>query len=97
MWTKSEHYGKTEMLNTGWGGTEIEENKALAEIVVTGWDPETNNIKISVERQGDSNGFCEIGFPKKGNVPMILATDMTPLTPWQHEKESIPAWMYTEE
>ena len=98
-WTKSEHYGKTEMLNTGWGGTEIEENKVLAEFDIknNGWDPEANNISISVERQGDSEGFHTISFPKKGKVPMIVATDMTPLTPWQHEKEIVPDWWYTEE
>ena len=98
-WTKSEHYDKTEMLNTGWGGTEIEENKVLAEFDINnnGWNPSTNNISISVERQGDSEGFYTITFPKKGKVPMIVATDITPITPWMVEKQSVPDWWYTEE
>ena len=85
------------MLNTGWNGTEIEENKVLAEFDVTGWIPANNNISISVERQGNSESFYTIQFPKKGKVPMIVATDITPLTPWQSEKQSVPGWWYTEE
>ncbi|MBO4464098.1 MAG: hypothetical protein J5797_07880 [Prevotella sp.] len=97
-WTKSESgYNVKDMLNTGWNGTVIEENKVLAEFDVTNWNPELNNISISVESQGDSDGFFTISFPKKGKVPMIVATDMTPLTPWQHEKEIVPDWWYDEE
>ena len=97
-WTKSESgYNVKDMLNTGWNGTAIEENKVLAEFEVTNWNPELNNISISVESQGDSEGFLTISFPKKGKVPMIVATDMTPITPWQHEKEIVPDWWYTEE
>lgn len=97
-WSKSDSkYATEEMLNTGWNGTEIEENKVLAEFDVTGWNPSTNNISISVERQGESNGFYTIKFPKEGTVPMIIATDMTPLTQWQHEKQSVPkTWIKTE-
>ena len=95
-WTKSEKFEKTQMLNTGWGGTEIEENKVLAEFDVTGWIPSENNISISVERQGNSSGFYTIQFPKKGKVPMIVATDIDPLTPWQIEKQSIPSDWYSE-
>ena len=97
-WTKSENgYASTDMLNTGWNGTEIEENKVLAEFDVTGWIPANNNISINVERQGNSTGYYTITFPKKGDVPMIVATDITPLTPWQSEKQSVPGWWYTEE
>ena len=96
-WTKSKNFDKTQMLNTGWNGTEIEENKVLAEFDVTGWIPTVNNISINVERQGESNGFYTITFPKKGDVPMIVATEITPLTPWQSEKQSVPGWWYTEE
>ena len=97
-WSKSKSgYATTEMVNTGWGGTEIEENKVLAEFDVTGWNPGTNNISISVERQGDSEGFYTITFPKKGKVHMIVATDITPITPWMVEKQSVPDWWYTEE
>lgn len=95
-WTKSEKFDKTQMLNTGWGGTKIEENKVLAELDVTGWKPSENNISISVERQGNSSGFYTIQFPKKGTVPMIIATDIDPLTPWQIEKQSIPSDWYSE-
>ena len=95
-WTKSEKFEKTQMLNTGWGGTVIEENKVLAEFEVTGWKPSENNISISVERQGNSSGFYTIQFPKKGKVPMIVATDIDPLKPWQIEKQSIPSDWYSE-
>ena len=95
-WTKSDMFDKTQMLNTGWGGTEIEENKVLAEFDVTGWKPSENNISISVERQGNSSGFYTIQFPKKGKVPMIVATNIDPLTPWQIEKQSIPSDWYSE-
>lgn len=94
-WKKSDKYDKKQMLNTGWGGTVIEENKVLAEFDVTGWIPADNNISISVERQGDSEGFYTIQFPKKGKVPMIVATEITPLTPWMVEKQSVPEdWFY---
>lgn len=99
-WQKSKNgFDTKEMLNTGWGGTEIEENKVLAEFDIknNGWNPETNNISIEVERQGNSESFYTIQFPKKGKVPMIVATDITPLTPWQSEKQSVPDWWYTEE
>ncbi len=95
-WTKSDKYDKKQMLNTGWGGTVIEENKVLAEFDVTGWIPADNNISISVERQGDSEGFYTIQFPKKGKIPMIVATEITPLTPWMVEKESVPEDWYSE-
>lgn len=97
-WTKSEAgFDTKEMLNTGWGGTEIDENKVLAEFDVTGWNPNTNNISIEVERQGGNNGYYTITFPKKGTIPMIVATNITPLTQWQPEKQSVPKWWYYEE
>lgn len=97
-WTKSESgYNVRDMLNTGWNGTEIEENKVLAEFDVTGWIPAENNVSISVERQGNSEGFYTIKFPKKGTVPMIVATNITPLTPWQHERVIVPSDWFTEE
>ena len=85
------------MLNTGWNNTEINENEELAKFTVTGWNKETNNISISVERQGDSEGFYTITFPKKGTVPMIIATNADPLEKWMKEKESVPNNWYTEE
>ena len=90
-WTKSENgFDKKEMLNTGWGGTTIEENKVLAKFDVTGWVPGDNNIKLSVERQGTSNGFYTVEFPKTGKIPVIIATDITPIRPWMFEKEGVP-------
>lgn len=99
-WQKSKNgFDTKEMLNTGWGGTEIEENKVLAEFDIKNndWNPATNNISIEVERQGNSESFYTIQFPKKGKVPMIVATDITPLTPWMPEKQSVPAWWIKEE
>lgn len=97
-WSKSDSkYATTDMLNTGWNNTEINENEELAKFTVTGWNKETNNISISVERQGDSEGFYTITFPKKGTVPMIIATNADPLEKWMKEKESVPNNWYTEE
>ena len=95
-WTKSTKYDKTQMLNTGWNNTPINANDELVRFTVTGWKPEKNNISISVERQGDSEGYYTIAFPKEGTVPMIIAIDADPLYMWKPEKVSIDKSWYTE-
>ena len=61
------------------------------EKTVSGWDPNKNNISISVQQ---TNGaFFEIKFPKAGDVPMIIAVD--PTQEWMPERQCVPKdWFY---
>jgi len=83
-------YNVKTMYNTQ--GT-IEYDKVLARFPVTGWNPETNNIKVKVKSGASENVIIEIPFPKKGDVPMILA--FPAVTNWQAERESLPEGWYT--
>lgn len=95
-WTKSvegvkKDYKVGTMYNTQ--GT-IEYDKVLAEFPVTGWNPETNNISVEVKSNVSENVIVKIPFPKKGEVPMILA--FKTVTDWQTERESLPeGWWFT--
>jgi len=95
-WTKSvegvkKDYKVGTMYNTQ--GT-IEYDKVLAEFPVTGWNPETNNISVEVKSNVSENVIVKIPFPKKGEVPMILA--FKTVTNWQTERESLPeGWWFT--
>ena len=95
-WTKSvegvkKDYKVGTMYNTQ--GT-IEYDKVLAEFPVTGWNPETNNISVDVKSNVSENVIVKIPFPKKGEVPMILA--FKTVTDWQTERESLPeGWWFT--
>ncbi len=98
-WTKSVDgvaagYNVKTMYNTQ--GT-IVYDKVLAEFPVTGWNPNTNNISVKVKTSVSDNVIIEIPFPKKGEVPMILA--FPTVTDWQKERESLPAdwWVIPEE
>ena len=98
-WTKSVDgvaagYNVKTMYNTQ--GT-IVYDKVLAEFPVTGWNPNTNNISVKVKTSVSDNVIIEIPFPKKGEVPMILA--FPTVTDWQTERESLPAdwWVIPEE
>lgn len=51
---------------------------------VTGWNPATNNISVTLK--GKQSEYS-VGFPGKGEVPMIIAFDVT--KPWKAERESI--------
>lgn len=105
IWQKEGNYPVTNMLNTGWGNTKINPDAKLAVIknidehgtVLWKWIPTENNISITVEGQGANNDVIKtIGFPKEGSIPMIIATDATPLTSWQKERVSIPeSWFNT--
>ena len=94
-WTKSVDgvkagYNEKMMYNTQ--GT-IDYDKVLAEFPVTGWNPDTNNITVKVKNSVSGNVIIEIPFPKKGEVPMIVA--FPAVTNWQSERESLPEGWYT--
>lgn len=56
---------------------------------IKGWNPDTHNISATV--QGKNGGYVEIPFPKKGEVPMIIAMKTT--KQWKSERNSItPEW-----
>lgn len=93
-WTKSDKFPNfTEMLNTGVGGA-ISYGAELDVIEVTGWNPEANNITVTVAGKGSDEGVKTIGFPKEGEVPMIIAVE--PTTNWMNERISIPASWFSE-
>ena len=90
-WTKSEAADVKTMYNTQGN---IEYDKVLARFPVTGWNPNANNISVEVKSNVSENVIVKIPFPKKGEVPMILA--FKPVTNWQTERESLPeGWWFT--
>ena len=98
-WTKSVDgvtagYSVGTMYNTQ--GT-IVWDKVLAEFPVTGWNFNSNNISVKVKTSVSDNVIIEIPFPKKGEVPMIIA--FRTFCDWQTERESLPAdwWVYPED
>lgn len=77
---KSDFYFATDMLNT----EAPDYNKVLVEFGVEGWNPEENNVSLQVvDELGNT-----IEFPKKGAVPMMIATDTK--TDWMIERHKIP-------
>lgn len=64
-------------------------DKVLAEFPVTGWNPETNNISVSMKSIVSNDVIIELPFPKAGEVPMIIAFDT--LVDWQKERVSLPS------
>ena len=98
-WTKSVEgvaagYNVKTMYNTQ--GT-IVWDKELAEFPVTGWNFSSNNISVKVKTSVSDNVIIEIPFPRKGEVPMIIA--FRTFCDWQTERESLPAdwWVYPED
>lgn len=90
-WTKSEAADVKTMYNTQGN---IEYDKVLARFPVTGWNPNANNISVEVKSNVSENVIVKIPFPKKGEVPMILA--FKTVTNWQTERESLPeGWWFT--
>lgn len=61
---------------------------------ISGWNPDENNISVTV-RDKQSEAVHQIGFPKKGDVPMIIA--FSNKTHWMPERQSIPEDWFTEE
>ena len=97
-WTKSENLTPFEqMMNTGWNGSAIDYNAKLGTFNIENkdWDPQNNNITVSVVGRGTDTGVQVIKFPKKGTVPMIIAVDQK--EKWMSERQSVPAdWFTTE-
>ena len=78
--------------NTDFGEMEGQLDKDVKiEKNVSGWNPETNNISISVKQK---NGvYVEIKFPRAGDVPMIIAVE--PTQEWMPERQCVPKdWFY---
>lgn len=75
----------------------VEWDKALVEFPVTGWNPNTNNISVSVKSIVNDNVIITIPFPKVGEVPMIIAVETKGA--WQKERVSLPDdwWTIPEE
>ena len=58
---------------------------------VSGWNPQTNNIGITVLQQ--NGAYYDIQFPKQGEAPMIIAVD--PSQNWMPERQCVPNdWFY---
>lgn len=67
--------------------------KVLAEFDVEEWDPTENNVSVSVVSKENTGVITVIPFPKKGEVPMMIALDT--FQAWMYEKESLPKnWWY---
>ena len=82
-WKKSEKVSNyQQMLNTGRDG-EINYDKELDSFEVKGWNPDKNNISVTVE--GNPN---DITFPKTGEAPKVIAVD--PTTNWMFERTPAP-------
>ncbi len=96
-WTKSEHLTPfDQMMNTGIGKA-IDYNAVLDQFNIENkdWNPETNNITVSVVGRGNNEGVQVITFPKKGEAPMMIAVD--PTWNWMSERQSVPdSWFTTE-
>ena len=59
------------------------------------WNKDANNISVYVENIGDNGEILdkEIGFPKEGTIPMIIAVSTNKLGSlefWMSERQSIP-------
>ena len=98
-WTKSVEgvaagYNVKTMYNTQ--GT-IVWDKVLAEFPVTGWNFNSNNISVKVKTSVSDDVIIEIPFPKKGEIPMIIA--FRTFCDWQAERESLPTdwWVIPED
>ena len=102
VWTKSVN-GPTltpainviDMVNTGLD--DILYSKELDNISISGWDPSTNNISITVKYSVDDSKTgttiyyeYDIPFPEVGQVPMMFATNIN--VPWMVEREDFPKW-----
>jgi len=92
-WTKSVNgvakgYQPTVMYNTN----PIDGAMVLDEFDVTGWNPAENNITVSVKSKDNNGVITVIPFPKKGEVPMIIAFDT--FYAWMPEQESLPKDWY---
>lgn len=94
-WRKGARLAPVEtMRNTGWGGSTINYNAELDQFEISNkdWVPSANNITVTVDGRGRNLGVQEIKFPKKGEIPLIIAVDKT--EKWMVERESVPdSWI----
>jgi hypothetical protein len=93
-WTKKDHLTPTQMLNTGWNGETINKDAELDKFEVSGWDPDANNVSVSVETRGNSGEVQTVVFPKAGEAPKIIAVD--PTTSWMKERNEVPKTWFSE-
>ena len=97
-WSKSDALAVKDMKNTGWGGSHIYydgEDSELAKFIIKNneWKPAENNIQVTVEDKGATDGVKVIKFPKLGEAPMIIAVNKT--QNWMSERSSVPSdWWY---
>ena len=96
-WTKSgSNYPVEKMVNSGVDGP-IDYSAVLAEFPVDGWDFKTNNVSATVGSKA-SGQVQTIKFPKKGEVPLIIAFDVNEYRNWMKERLSIPSdWFFVVE
>ena len=61
----------------------------LAEFPVKGWDPEDNNVTVTVYTNGQNGTFfpMKVEFPEVGEYPMMVAVNVTKM--WMYEQTSI--------
>lgn len=86
-------FKKAQMYNTGWNGTigvydEINFEETLAEVEVSGWNPNTNNVSIVVYNPTETPAETIIDFPAIGAVPKMVAVDLQ--RKWKEEKAEVP-------
>ena len=95
-WSKSDDLTADQMYNTGWGGSTIHRSgreSELAKFDVTGWNPDKNNISVTVVGKGPNDGVKTITFPKQGEAPLMIAVDKD--VNWMTERSSVPSsWWY---
>ena len=95
-WSKSDDLTADQMYNTGWGNSTIYRSgreSELAKFDVTGWNPDKNNVSVTVVGKGPNDGVKTITFPKQGEAPMMIAVDKD--VNWMTERSSVPSsWWY---
>ena len=65
----------------------------MAKFEVTGWNPDKNNVSVTVVGKGPNDGVKTITFPKQGEAPMMIAVDKD--ENWMTERSSVPSsWWY---
>jgi hypothetical protein len=82
--------------NTMYNTTSPKWNSALAQFKVTGWNPNSNNISVTMVTKESKDAVMTIPFPKTGETPMIIA--VKPFVDWQPERTPLPEnWWATPE
>ena len=86
-------FTKSQMYNTGWNGSigvysDINFDETLAEVDVTGWDPDANNVSVVVYNPTEKPAETIIEFPVVGSVPKMVAVDLQ--RNWKEEKAEVP-------